>query len=218
MRELHFFDPNGEVGVLERTLPHWSQSGVVCFISFRTFDSMPSSEIERFHADRRHWLRCHRIDPDFEDWRSELEELSQTEQGEFYRTFSKRWHASLDSGWGACLLARPELSKIVSDSMLFFDGNRYELTDFVVMPHHCHLLVAFEDGDQMLAQCENWKRYTARAINQMVGRTGKFWQQDGFDHLVRSVEQFEHFRRYIANNPVKANLSQTSFHHYTKAK
>ena len=29
MRELHFFDPDGEVGVLERTLPHWSQSGVV---------------------------------------------------------------------------------------------------------------------------------------------------------------------------------------------
>ena len=48
MRELHFFDPSGEVGVLERSLPHWSQSGVVCFISFRTFDSMPSSEIDGF--------------------------------------------------------------------------------------------------------------------------------------------------------------------------
>jgi len=41
-------------------------------------------------------------------------------------------------------------------------------------------------------------------------------EQDGFDHLVRSDEQFEHSRRYIANNGIKAGLSSTEYLHYTK--
>ncbi len=39
-----------------------------------------------------------------------------------------------------------------------------------------------------------------------MNRQGRFWQQDGFDHLVRSVEQFDYLRRYIADNPRKARL------------
>ncbi len=56
----------------------------------------------------------------------------------------------------------------------------------------------------MLEQFESWKHFTARSINRKLGNRGRFWQQDGFDHLVRSVEQFEHFRRYIANNGIKS--------------
>jgi hypothetical protein len=42
-----------------------------------------------------------------------------------------------------------------------------------------------------------------------LGQAGRFCQQDGFDHLVRSVEQFDHFRRYIARNGIKAKLSSS---------
>ena len=101
------------------------------------------------------------------------------------------------------------------DSLLHFDGDRYEMNDYVVMPNHCHLLVAFQGDDVMLKQCESWKRFTANAINKATSREGKFWQQDGFDHLVRSEEQFEHFRRYIAGNPKKANLSPSACTDFT---
>ena len=215
MRELHFFDPNDEVLKCDRRLPHWAQAGVVCFITFRTHDSMPEATIQRFQADRRHWLRCHNVDPDHGDWRQKLQELKRADQVEFYRDFSTRWHDSLDGCAGECLLAKSELNKIVADSLLCFDGDRYEMTDFVVMPNHCHLLAAFQDGDQMLAQCTSWKRFTARRINETIGRQGSFWQQDGFDHLVRSQEQFQHFRRYIANNPKKAKLGPDEFSYYT---
>jgi len=79
-------------------------------------------------------------------------------------------------------------------------------TDFVVMPNHVHLLAAFPDEGSMLAQCESWKHYTATKINRFLGRSSRFWQQDGFDHLVRSVEQFEYLRAYIADNPRRAHL------------
>jgi type I restriction enzyme R subunit len=216
MRELHFFDPNRDIAILERRLPHWSQPGVVCFITFRTADSFPKELLIRFQADRRHWLRCHKIDPDAANWREQLQKCEQEVQHDFFRTFSTRWHATLDRGAGECALANPTHSKIVFDSLLHFDGDRYEMTDFVVMPNHVHLLATFSDDDAMLAQCESWKHFTARDINRSTSREGRFWQQDGFDHLLRSVEQFEHLRRYIALNPRKAGLNRTQYLHYSK--
>ncbi|MEZ6145285.1 MAG: hypothetical protein R3B91_07610 [Planctomycetaceae bacterium] len=44
---LHFFDP-ADVSIIERRHLHWWQPGVVCFITFRTNDSMPRSVINRW--------------------------------------------------------------------------------------------------------------------------------------------------------------------------
>jgi len=84
------------------------------------------------------------------------------------------------------------------------------------MPNHVHLLAAFKNECQMLTQCEAWKHYQAVRINRAIGSSGRFWQQDSFDHLVRSVEQFEYFRRYIADNPRKASLSLGEFITFSK--
>jgi type I restriction enzyme R subunit len=115
------------------------------------------------------------------------------------------------------VLRRPELSQIVADSLCHFDGDRYELTDFVVMPNHVHLLVAFPDEESLLKQCESWKHFTATQINRRLGRKGRFWQQDGFDHLVRTPERFEELRHYIADNPKRARLGPGEYIHYSKS-
>lgn len=209
--DLSFFDPNETVSVLERRLPHWSQAGVVVFITFRTHDSMPRDVLDRFHADRRLWLHSQGINPDQANWKIELAKLPRPMQRKYYQTFSTRWNDELDASHGQCVLRSKELSDIVADSLLHFDGDRYELTDFVVMPNHVHLLAAFPDDDTMLKQCESWKHYTATQINRRLGRRGRFWQQDGFDHLLRSLEQFEHLQRYIANNPKKANCQARTY-------
>ena len=214
---LQVFDPKTGFGVLERKLPHWSQAGTICFITWRTLDSMPQSVLNRWHADREDWLRRHGINPKSEDWRSRLRELDPVLQGEFVRTFSDRWHRSLDACHGECVLKRRELSQIVVDSLMKFDGDRYELTDFVVMPNHVHLLAAFVSEEGTLTQCEGWKHFQAVQINRQLGSSGRFWQQDGFDHLIRSVEQFDALRRYIASNPERANLKTGEFRHYSKA-
>ena len=114
------------------------------------------------------------------------------------------------------MLRRPELGKIVAGSLQKFDGDRYDLTDFVVMPNHVHVLAAFPDEESMMAQCESWKHYMASKINKALGERGRFWQQDGFDHLVRSPEQFDYLRRYIADNPKKAKLRLGEFIHCSK--
>ncbi|MBX9677991.1 MAG: hypothetical protein K2X38_04445 [Gemmataceae bacterium] len=46
---------------------------------------------------------------------------------------------------------------------------------------------------------------------------GRFWQQDGFDHLVRSQAQFDYLREYFAKNPEKAMLKDGEFVTYSKS-
>ncbi|MCC9655596.1 transposase [Rhodopirellula halodulae] len=215
MNELHYFDREQDYEVVNRKLPHWSQPGTVCLITFRTADSMPRHVIERWQTERLAWLEDHGIDSLIVDWRQRLRDLPTSEQQDFYRTFSTRWHSELDQSHGRCELRNPAHAKIVGDSLLHRNGDDYYLSDFVVMPNHVHLLAAFATGTGMLKQCESWKRWTARKINESLGRRGRFWQQDGFDHLVRSEEQFQHFRRYIAMNPTNAGLKEGEFLHWS---
>jgi len=72
--------------------------------------------------------------------------------------------------------------------------------DFVVMPNHVHLLAAFPTPEAMREQFDSWLHYTAFRINQHLGETGHLWQQEPFDHLVRSVEQYEYLRTYIGSS------------------
>ncbi len=124
----------------------------------------------------------------------------------------------LDRGHGQCVLRRPELAKVVAESLQHFDGSRYHLADFVVMPNHVHLLCCLLGETEIEAQCTSWKHFTAVKVNQVLGRKGRFWQEESFDHLVRSPEQFAYFQSYIARNPVVAGLSEGSFLHSTYPK
>jgi putative transposase len=214
--ELQVFDPSADFTVLERKLPHWTQAGTLCFITWRTHDSIPKSVLRRWYADREDWLIRHGIDPNSPGWKDQLQQLEASQRGEFVRTFSKRWNRQLDSCHGECVLRQPNLSQIVNESLLKFDGDRYEVTDFIVMPNHVHLLASFENEEGMLQQCEGWKHYQATQVNRELGRSGRFWQQDGFDHLVRSGEQYEALRQYIAANPEKARLRPGEYRHYSK--
>jgi type I restriction enzyme R subunit len=213
---IQVFDPRQDYSVIERRLPHWSQAGTISFITWRTWDSIPESILQAWLAERDSWLKHHSIDPTAPDWRLRLRFLDPVLLREFQLLVSNRWNEHIDACHSACVLRRPELSKIVAESLRHFDGQRYDLTDFVVMPNHVHVLVAFPHEAAMLQQCESWKHFTATQINRALRCKGRFWQQDGFDHLVRSVEQFEYFRRYIAENPVRANLRVGEYVHYSK--
>jgi type I restriction enzyme R subunit len=215
-REWSVFDPQRDVRVDERRLPHRSQAGTVCFITWRTWDSLPCSVVESLITDRNTLLARHGIAADGESWRDQLRRQSPGLAREVFRHLSSRWEDAMDGCLGACVLRRPECAKVVSDSLLHRDAMEYDIHDYVVMPNHVHLLAAFADDDAMLKQCESWKRFTATRINRLLGRTGRFWQQDAFDHLVRSEAQYNYFHRYIAENPAQARLGKGEYLHYSR--
>ena len=85
--------------------------------------------------------------------------------------------------------------------MRHFDGDRYHLGDFVIMPNHVHVLLTPLGGFTTVVIATSWKRFSARAINRILGNTGRFWQAESFDHLVRNAKQLDRIRAYIADNP-----------------
>ncbi len=91
---------------------------------------------------------------------------------------------------------------------------RYHVSDFVIMPNHVHVMVCFLAGTLLRGQCYSWKHFTAGKINQLLGRTGEFWQSESFDHLVRDADHFQRFRKYIADNSEKAGLRADTVVHY----
>ena len=184
------FDPKAPVGFLRGgNLPHWRQDGVTYFVTWRTLDSMPKERVDAWFAEREEWLKNHP-----EPWDAKAEE-------EYYRLFPDRWEKWLDECHGECLLARPELRKIVEDTLRHDDGVKYRFKDFVVMPNHVHVLVTPLDAHTLSDSMQEWKSVSSHRINKALGRKGEFWQKESFDHIVRSAEQLEKFRRYIQNNP-----------------
>lgn len=211
------FERRQEYFCVERRLPHWLQAGTLMFVTFRTADSMPSAVRKRWLAERCRFLRAHGIDPTAADWRQQLDRQPPAVIDAYHARLGERWNALLDAGHGACALREPAAARIVADSLLRFDGSRYEVTDLVVMPNHVHWLGAFFRAEEALPQFEAWKRYTARQIQRLLHRRGRFWQQDGFDHLVRSEASFLHYRAYIADNPRRARLRAGEYLHYSKS-
>ncbi len=211
------FDPRGELTIREGTLPHWYQPGVTYFVTFRTDDSVPQPLLRSWHKRRDVWLARHGIDPHQPNWKVALRESAELEN-EYHVRFTREFMDYLDRGYGACVLRRAPLAEIVGQSLRHFDGDRYHLGDFIVMPNHVHLLTCLLGATEIEAQCRSWKTFTAGKINKLLGRNGRFWQVESFDHLVRSVEQFEHLRQYIAANPIRAGLSPGEYLAYERPK
>jgi REP element-mobilizing transposase RayT len=81
----------------------------------------------------------------------------------------------------------------------------------VVMPNHVHLLLAplrDEDGWPFplvdILQC--LKGATAHRINRLLYRAGPVWEEESFDHVLRSDESLRDKCEYMRQNPVKAGL------------
>ena len=77
--------------------------------------------------------------------------------------------------------------------------NFYDLHAFAVMPNHVHLLISPKVSVPRLMN--GLKGVTARGAN--------FWQDESFDHWVRSPKEFDRIRTYIEFNPVSARLTSS---------
>ena len=105
-----------------------------------------------------------------------------------------------------CLLENAEIARVVADALKKFDGYRYRLFAWVVMPNHVHALFQVIGKTSLADILHSWKSYIAKAANQILGRRGEFWQREYHDHLIRDINEFNRAIRYVAENPAKAGL------------
>jgi REP element-mobilizing transposase RayT len=194
--EATFFRPHDELHIHRGNLPHWRQNNVTYFVTTRLADSMPQEKLREWQTKRDAWLAAHGLQKP-----SDIHQLPEDQQHEFHTTFTKEWHQWLDSGYGECQLRRPEVRDILIKRL----HAEPSLDAWVIMPNHLHALVAPENhglGDVL----QSWKGGSSFEINRLLGRSGPLWQKEPYDHIVRSEAQFQHYRRYITENPIKAGL------------
>jgi REP element-mobilizing transposase RayT len=101
---------------------------------------------------------------------------------------------------------------LVLESCLHDNGRRFDLKAAVVMPDHVHVILTPRmDAERMevcsLAKIMNAiKGALAHRINKALGRKGRVWQTESFDHVLRSSDNFDAKMQYVLENPVRAGL------------
>lgn len=169
-------------------IPHFDGGEIVQAVTFRLADSLPKHMLDRWAIELAH----------LEERDLELERRRRSED-------------YLDKGTGAAWLKHRDVAHLVQSALLFFDGERYRLSAWVVMPNHVHALVRPEFGITLSDILHSWKSYSSKQANRLLGRRGDFWQEDYFDRYIRNAEHYQRAIDYMENNPVKAGLCPTKY-------
>jgi hypothetical protein len=99
-------------------IPHFESAEVIQHVTFHLADSLPKKALRRLQV-----------------------ELKLFPEGKRDAARRKRIEAWANAGHGSCILREPHIAGIVQSAFLLFDGKRYRLIAWVVMPNHVHVLI-----------------------------------------------------------------------------
>ena len=190
-------------------LPHVKREGARYFVTFRLADSLPKEVLLKIQGERAERLS------QFYARQDAMKKLGTAAPGpgalaDIERDYHRKLEQYLDQGRGACWLRRPDIAEVVANALQYFVGERYQLSAWIVMPNHVHVVLWPMANHTLSGITQSWKRFTAREANQRLSRTGQvFWQPEVFDHWIRNDVEHARCCRYVVNNPVKARLCPT---------
>ena len=172
-------------------LPHRDAKQLLQAVTFRLADSLPQEKLKLLEE--------------------ELSNLPENQRSTHQREKIEQW---LDAGMGCYALRHPKLAEKMSDALQHFEGQRYRLLAWCIMPNHVHVLM--ETLTPIAQIVQGWKSVTARwalAHNEElklgIPDTNHLWMRDYWDRYIRNDTHFENIVLYIHQNPVKAGLCQT---------
>jgi type I restriction enzyme R subunit/putative DNA methylase len=171
-------------------LPHFDTPGALQSITFRLADSLPQAKLASLEK--------------------ELSLLPPKSADVARRKKIEEW---LDAGTGCCALRHPQVADIVQETLLKYDGERYKLIVWCVMPNHVHVLI--EANNSLGRIVQSWKSYTGRwALGKNaelgLGAPGKTFLDAGvLGSLYTGYYHFKAAAEYIHRNPIAAGLCRT---------
>lgn len=178
-------------------LPHWTAEGATYSVTFRLADAIPAEAAEKLRKELETFER--------ELGRGQVLTLQQ--QVRLAKLRTERIDQLLNAGHGECLLRDPKAAQVMVDALKHFQGQRYNLLAWCVMPNHVHVVFTPINDHQLPRILHSWKSFTATAINKLLRRSGSFWQTESYDHLVRDKADLMHHIHYVRENPKKAGLN-----------
>ncbi|MFP4068843.1 MAG: REP-associated tyrosine transposase [Opitutales bacterium] len=174
-------------------LPHWEVKGKAHFITIRCHGSLPEPV-------------CRKV--------AEIEKsLAATEpRSEEYARLQRQYFLTvekyIDRGMGFAPFHDDSACRILMDSFGPLQASGWVLIESVVMPNHVHFICLPETSALPMKEAiKQFKGRSARLVNQRLGRSGRFWQEDWFDRWMRNERELARCIDYLRRNPVKAKLA-----------
>ena len=188
----------------QRRLPHFQPLGATFFVTYRLANTMPSAVLYLLKEERRREIQ-------------QLGELVTDELDAVNRRYFGWYDAWLDKqGTGESFISDPKIVRVVTESLHFFDGTRFELLAYCVMSNHVHVVFTLLNEttqeaktNSLASAMKSLKTFSGRKANQLLNRNGSFWEREWYDRCVRDDAELIRIISYVLNNPVKAGLCES---------
>jgi putative transposase len=110
------------------------------------------------------------------------------------------------------LLATNQTAAVLTDEWRnSHDRHGWAIGHYVIMPDHVHFFCRAELGAKSLPTfMQKWKQWSSKRMASELKVAGRVWQEEFFDHVLRSCESYSQKSAYVKENPVRAGLVNNS--------
>jgi putative transposase len=182
-----------------RNIPHWLVADHTYFVTIRLAGTIPRDVLRALVADREALLET----------RATEDEQLDLQRKQFVKIETLLDAQQAEKDW----LTRPAVAAAFFDALPWLEDSErgWSIHAVTLMSTHAHLVMRNGTGrsGELLRDLGQFKRHTARASNQLLGRNGSFWAREHFDHWCRDESKVLGAVRYTANNPVAAGLCKS---------
>jgi REP element-mobilizing transposase RayT len=102
--------------------------------------------------------------------------------------------------------------EIMKNILFENDDIYYDLICFSIMPNHIHILI--KPKEKLSKIMQKIKGKSSKLLNKSLEFKGRFWAREYYDKVIRDEKQLNTTIEYILNNPLKANLEDSSYRTY----
>lgn len=178
-----------------RNLPHWYVANRPYFVTFRLKGTLPLSVVREYEQAMDDLIKAG----------ANLSRI-----GSLQREYFNKIESILDSPRHSIQHLKDErVGTLVMNGLQWLEVEKgWRIYAAVVMSNHVHCCLQSTNGRSahLADDIGSVKKFTARRVNEMLKRSGQFWQNENFDHWCRSSSKVDGSIQYIRNNPVKAGL------------
>ncbi len=145
-------------------LPHWTREGATYAVTFRLADSLLTTILKSWEFEREDIVKTAR---------QMNRELTPPEGVRLDKLYSDKVEEYLDAGAGECWMRRDDVAGVVAAALQHFDGSRYDLGAWCVMPNHVHCVVRSFAGYELAAIVHSWKSFAASPLGDPPALPGR---------------------------------------------
>lgn len=206
-----------------RRLPHWQPVAGAIFLTWRLYGSLPREALDRLQAERESLDR----QPQRAD-ETPRDRALRHQKGLFGLADELLAQDTAGPKW----LGKEPIARLMVDALFYHHRRLYILLAFVVMPNHVHvLLIPMEqrptEGPDVASSLNSGaglpampvplrqithslKSYVAHEPSRRLARPPRpFWQDESYDHWVRSEAELGRVVTYVESDPVRSGLADS---------